>query len=232
MLSLERIRVGGSGFQLDADLALPSSARVAIIGPSGAGKSTLLEVIAGFRAPQRGRVLWQGIDLTPLAPQARPVAMLFQDQNLFPNLSLSRNIALALRPDGWRLRPDEVRQQEAVLARTGLAEVADRRPGQVSGGQRARAALARVLLQRRPVLLLDEPFAALGPALRGEMLTLVREVADEIGALVLMVTHDPRDARAFAQTCVLVAEGKVHAPVATAPFFDTPPEALRRYLGD
>ncbi|APZ51914.1 ATP-binding cassette domain-containing protein [Salipiger abyssi] len=231
MLRLEDVGFGQGAFALSADLALAPGQRVAVIGPSGAGKSTLLDLIAGFRRPGRGRVLWQGRDITDVPPDRRPVAMLFQENNLFPHLDLLRNLGLALRPDGGRLRASDRAAVEAVLARVGLEGLGGRRPGALSGGQQSRAALARVLLQRRPVLALDEPFAALGPALKTEMLELLREVAEELGALVLLVTHDPQDARRFAEEVVLVSEGVAQAPVETGVLFADPPEALRAYLG-
>ena len=106
-----------------------------------------------------------------------------------------------------------------------------RKPGQLSGGQIGRAALARALLRARPILLLDEPFAALGPALKAEMLDLVAETADQSGATVLMVTHDPADALRFADLAVLVADGVASPPQPTAALFADPPPALRAYLG-
>ncbi|MBP0482702.1 ATP-binding cassette domain-containing protein [Sagittula sp. M10.9X] len=219
------------GGTLDADLALAPGRRVAVLGPSGAGKSTLLDVIAGFRPPLEGHVSWQGRDLTPLGPEARPVSILFQDANLFPHLDLARNLGLALRPDGRRPGPEEIQRIEGALRRVGLDGYARRRPGTLSGGQQSRAALARVLLMARPVLLLDEPFAALGPGLKRDMLGVVREVAAALGALTVLVTHDPEDARAFAQEVVLVADGLVHPPVATEAFFAVPPRAFREYMG-
>ncbi|MBY6002537.1 ATP-binding cassette domain-containing protein [Salipiger bermudensis] len=231
MLTLEKVRYGDGGFSLEADLSLAPGRRVAIIGPSGAGKSTLLDLIAGFRRPEEGRVLWQGRDITDTAPDRRPVAMLFQENNLFPHLDLARNLGLALRPEGGRLWADERREVERALDRVGLKGYANRKPGALSGGQQSRAALARVLLQARPIIALDEPFAALGPALKGEMLELVRGVAGELGALVLMVSHDPEDAKRFADEVVLVDAGVAAAPVATRRLFADPPEALRRYLG-
>ncbi|MDP4033067.1 MAG: ATP-binding cassette domain-containing protein, partial [Pseudorhodobacter sp.] len=197
---------------------------------SGAGKSTLLSAVAGFFAPSEGRVLWQGADLGPLDPGARPVTILFQDQNLFPHLTLTQNLGLGLRPD-LRLSAAQRAQVDAVLERVGLVGMGGRKPAQLSGGQIGRASLARALLRARPVLLLDEPFAALGPALKSEMLALVGEVADETGALVMMVTHDPADARAFAALTVLVADGVAHVPVKTDALFADPPPALRVYLG-
>lgn len=231
MLTLEQITVAMAGGGLAADLSLGPGRRVAVLGPSGAGKSTLLDVIAGFREASGGRVLWQGQDLTQAPPQARPVSILFQDGNLFPHLTLARNLGLALRPDGRR--PDaEARARIArALARVGLEGYDDRRPGTLSGGEQSRAGLARVLLQARPVLLLDEPFAALGPALKQDMLALVQEVQQDLGALCVMVTHDPADARRFAQEVIVLAEGQAQPPVATEALFADPPAVLRSYLG-
>ena len=230
MLRLERLVLAQDGFRLTADWAAEQGTKLAVIGPSGAGKSTLLSAIAGFVAPESGRLLWQGQDLACLAPGARPLTILFQDQNLFPHLTLAQNLGLGLRPD-LRLSAEERRRIEQVMERVGLAGLAARKPGQVSGGQIGRAALARALLRARPMLLLDEPFAALGPALKAEMLTLVADVAAETGALVMMVTHDPKDALAFADQTILVADGVAQAPAGTAALFADPPAALRAYLG-
>lgn len=230
VLQLDQVVLAEPGFRLAADFAVPAGARVAIIGPSGAGKSTLLNAIAGFVAPQAGRILWQGRDLAGVPPGERPVSILFQDQNLFPHLTLFQNLALGLSPR-LRLAQGQAAQVAAALARVGLAGMGARRPAQLSGGQQGRAALARALLRARPLLLLDEPFAALGPALKAEMLDLVAEVAADTGAAVLMVTHDPEDARRFAGLTVLVADGLAHAPRDTVALFADPPPALRAYLG-
>jgi thiamine transport system ATP-binding protein len=229
LLALEAVSVGQADFALRASWSIGAGERVAVIGPSGAGKSTLLMAISGFLPLESGRILWKGCDLGALGPGARPVSILFQDQNLFPHLNVERNLALGLSTRS-RLSAAQTARIAAVLERVGLPEMAARRPAELSGGQLARVALARALLRARPILLLDEPFSALGPALRAEMLALVNEVADETGALVLMVTHDPQDARAMRQT-VLVAEGHAYAPAATVGLFAAPPPALRDYLG-
>ena len=230
MLRLDQVVLTEPDFRLEADWSVPAGARVALIGPSGAGKSTLLNAIAGFVAPQAGHILWNDADLAPMAPGERPLTILFQDQNLFPHLSIRQNLALGLSP---RLAVDAAAETRigAVLERVGLAGMGGRRPAELSGGQQGRAALARALLRARPMLLLDEPFAALGPALKAEMLDLVAEVAGETGATVLMVTHDPADARRFAAQTVLVADGIAAPPVGTAALFADPPAALRDYLG-
>lgn len=230
MLQLDRMTMIQGSFSLTADWSADAGSRIAIMGPSGAGKSTLLSVIAGFLLPSSGRLLWNGRDLVPIPPGERPVTILFQDQNLFPHLTVAQNLGLGLRPD-LRLRPADRDQIEAVLVRTGLSGLGLRRPAQLSGGQASRVALARALLRARPILLLDEPFAALGPALRVEMLDLVRELADETGALVLMVTHNPDDALALGGKTAFVADGIVHPPVPTKNLLADAPPAVQAYLG-
>jgi thiamine transport system ATP-binding protein len=230
VLQLDHLILTQGGFRLTADWSASPGQRIAIIGPSGAGKSTLLSAIAGFFPAKAGAVQWNGQDLGGVAPGQRPVTILFQDQNLFPHMTVAQNLGLGLRPD-LRLLPEDRTRVDDALTRVDLQGFGPRRPAQLSGGQASRAALARALLQARPILLLDEPFAALGPALRAEMLALVREVATETGALVLMVTHDPEDARALGGDTCFVADGVAHAPVETAKLLADPPAALQDYLG-
>ncbi len=230
MLKLDRCVIENGGFALEADFTVEAGTSVAIVGPSGAGKSTLLEAIAGFRGLKQGQILWQGQRISKLAPGKRPLAMLFQDGNLFPHLTVEQNVALGLRPNG-RLSAEEQSQVQSALARVALPGLEGRKPAELSGGQQSRVALARVLVQRRDMLLLDEPFAALGPALKAEMLDLVAGLLAETGTTLLMVSHDPQDARRIAEQTVLVADGRAHPPAATAQLFDNPPPSLRAYLG-
>lgn len=230
MLTLDRLILEQGDFRLTADLQVPAGSVCAVIGPSGAGKSTLLSAIAGFFAPVSGRVIWAGQDLAPLPPGKRPLSILFQDQNLFPHLTVRQNLGLGLRPD-LRLTPADEARIDAALERTGLDGLGGRKPGALSGGQQSRVALARALLRARPLLLLDEPFAALGPALRAEMLDLVARIAAETATTVLMVSHDPADARRIAPLTVLVADGRALPPAPTAALLDSPPPSLAAYLG-
>lgn len=230
MLTVEDLVIRQDDFVLHADFAVQAGSIVAVIGPSGAGKSTLLNVVAGFFPQVSGRVLWDGRDLTSLPPAQRPMAILFQDNNLFPHLTVAQNVGLGIRPD-LRLSDADRAKVEQALLRVGLAGLAARKPAALSGGQQVRVALARVLVQRRPLVLLDEPFAALGPALKAEMLDLVAQLAAETGATILMVSHDPADARRIAAQVILVAEGIAHAPQPTAALLDNPPPALAAYLG-
>ncbi len=229
MLTFDDVRLVLGSFRLAADWTAEAGDRIAVIGPSGSGKSTLLLAVAGFVTPASGRILWQGRDLAPLDPGARPVSILFQDNNLFPHLAVAQNLGLGLSP-GLRLTDAQRARCDWALARVGLAGRGGDRPGGLSGGEQGRVALARALLRARPILLLDEPFAALGPALRHAMIDLVAEVADETGALVLMVTHDPDDARRFGRRTVFVEAGRAHPPADTAALFADPPPALRAYL--
>jgi thiamine transport system ATP-binding protein len=231
MLTLERLRITQGDFCLDADLSVPRGAICAILGPSGAGKSTLLNVIAGFFPATQGRVLWNDVQIDGMPPGDRPVSVVFQDNNLFPHLTTFQNVALGLRPS-LKLTPEEAREVGSALAHVGLDGLGSRRPGELSGGQQSRVALARVLVRRKPLVLLDEPFSALGPALRIEMLDLVKEVAGKTGATVLMVSHDPGDARRIADLTMYLGEGSAMPPVATRDLFADPPPALVAYLGN
>lgn len=230
MLELDRLVITQDDFRLTADFTLPKGARVAVIGPSGAGKSTLLSVISGFFPPETGRIRWDGQDITETPPGLRPLSILFQDQNLFPHLTVSQNVGLGIRPD-LRLSMDQKALVAAALERVGLGGMEGRRPGTLSGGQQSRVALARVLLRQRPLMLLDEPFAALGPALKTEMLDLVAEIAGAIGATLLMVSHDPDDALRITDQTILIAEGIAHPPQPTRALLSDPPAVLRAYLG-
>ncbi|WP_323767800.1 ATP-binding cassette domain-containing protein [Marinovum sp.] len=229
MLELRQLAYTQGDFHLTADTTI-SAGFTALIGPSGAGKSTVLNMIAGFLAPTSGQVLWDGQDITALPPARRPVSILFQDNNLFPHLTVAANLALALtirRPDAAQRR-----RVDAALAEVGLEGLGPRKPAALSGGQQGRAALARVLLQDRPLMLLDEPFSALGPALRTEMLDLVARLAAEQGIQVLMVSHAPEDARRVAGEVALVSHHQLHPPEPTDTLFATPSAHLKAYLGD
>ena len=214
---------------LRADLSVPAGALVAVMGPSGSGKSTLLSAIGGFEDAS-GTILWNGTRIDGLPPARRPCATLFQDGNLFPHLSARRNVGLGVRPN-LRLSAAEWARVDAALAHSGLVGFENRLPGDLSGGQAARVALARVTVQDRPLLLLDEAFGGLGPALKREMLERTAALARDGGRTLLMVTHDPDDAAAICARTILVADGVAHPPAPTAALLADPPPALGAYLG-
>ena len=215
-------------FRLSAGVSLPKGASLALIGPSGAGKSLFLGGLAGFDSPLSGSVALDGRDMSGVPPQDRPVTLMFQDHNLFPHLTVLQNVGLGIDP-GLRLDKQHVAQIEEALDAVELGGLSGRYPKALSGGQQSRVALARALIRERPVLLLDEPFSALGPGLRREMLALVERIRTEQGATLIFVTHAPDEARS-ADFTSLVDGGQVGDPVATEALFADPPEALRRYL--
>ncbi len=230
MFKLDRLEIQQGGFSLSADWSVPKGQKIAIIGPSGGGKTTLLSAIAGFVAPSSGDILLDGVPMTKLAPGKRPVSLLFQSHNLFPHLTVFQNVGLGVRAD-LKLSSGQSEAVRAVLKQVGLQGKDEAKPANLSGGQAQRAALARVLLRKKPLLLLDEPFAALGPALKAEMLDLVDEIASRTGSTLLMVTHDPMDAKRIAHMTVLVDQGVARPPLKTDALFADPPAALSRYLG-
>lgn len=212
------------------DLEVAPGEVMAIIGPSGAGKSTLLALIGGFEASQAGSIVIDGTDITDLAPDARPVTTLFQDHNLFAHLNVAQNVGLGLHP-GLRLSDADRVAVAWGLEQVGLTGFEERLPGQLSGGERQRVAIARCILRKRPVLMLDEAFAALGPALRREMLQLVLDLKARNNLTVLMVTHDPADAAFAADRTSFIAAGQVVMSGATAAVLDSRDPAIRAYLG-
>ncbi len=204
---------------------------LSLIGPSGSGKSTLLNLVAGFLPARSGRILIDEVAIEGLAVAERPVSIVFQQHNLFPHLDLYTNVALGVEPS---LRLDSV-QVEAVrdaLARLGLEQLQRRKPGELSGGQRQRVALARALVRKRKILLLDEAFAALGPAMRVELIELVKELVREQGMVGLLVSHQPRDALIASARSAFICDGQVAASAATAELLEqTDLPKLRDYLG-
>lgn len=153
-------------------LSVAHGEQIAILGPSGAGKSTLLNLIAGFLTPASGNMVIDGEDHTTTPPSRRPVSMLFQENNLFSHLGVQQNIGTGLN-HGLKLNASQREKILHIAQQMGIDSLLERLPGELSGGQRQRVALARCLVREQPILLLDEPFSALDPALRREMLTLV-----------------------------------------------------------
>ncbi len=213
------------------DVTIEAGGVTSVMGASGAGKSTFLNLVAGFETPDSGRVLIGGTDVTGMPPSLRPVSMVFQENNLFAHLTVEQNVGLGRSP-ALRLTEADRADIADALARTGLAGKEKRLPRELSGGERQRVALARVLVRDRPVLLLDEPFASLGPGLREDMVDLVMAVHAERGMTVVFVTHQPEDARRIGGNLLFLEGGRVVAEGKTATFFGKDgPEAFRRYMG-
>jgi thiamine transport system ATP-binding protein len=212
MLVLDNVRYEYQDEWFVFDLSVAQGSIVALMGPSGAGKSTLLSLVAGFIEPHSGDIHVQSngeaVSVVGKAPYLRPFSMLFQEHNLFAHLSVRDNIGLGLHP-GLKLSAAQREQVARAANMVGVGDFLDRLPEQLSGGQRQRVALARCFVQPHPVWLLDEPFSALDPLLREEMLTLVKTLAAERSITVLMVTHHISDARAIATHFAFMAQGQV-----------------------
>ena len=230
MLQLDNVSVCRGNFRISADFSLPEGTRAALIGPSGGGKSTILAAISGLLEIEKGRISAAGQNLAGIHPGKRPFSIIFQDNNHFPHMTARQNVGLGLRPD-LRLDTSEIERVDSALKRVGLEEWSERRPGDMSGGQQSRISLARVLVQDRPWMLLDEPFSALGPSLKTEMLALVKGLCDETGAGLLMVTHDPNDAVYACEQTILVADNSTFPPQETGRIMAHPPSQLADYLG-
>lgn len=167
-----------------------------------------MNLIAGFLAPASGTLLIADEDHTLTPPSRRPVSMLFQENNLFSHLNVQQNIGLGLNP-GLTLNASQREKRDAIARQMGIESLMARLPGELSGGQRQRVALARCLVREQPVLLLDEPFSALDPALRQEMLTLVSDICRERQLTLLMVSHSVEDAARIAPRSIVVADGRI-----------------------
>src|SRR5436190_11876719 len=230
MIKLENVGFRYEDMVMNFDLQVAKGELVGIIGPSGAGKSTLLSLIAGFDDPVSGRISIAGFDMEGVAPDQRPVSVIFQDHNSFAHLDVWTNVALGISPD-LKLDQQQCERVDEALARVGLSDFKARKSTELSGGERQRIAIARALVRDKPVLLLDEPFTALGPALRRDMLDLIREIQKECKLTVLMVTHQPQDAKYAASRIAFVQNGRIAHVLPTKQFFAaSAPAEISAYL--
>lgn len=227
-MSAVRLRLGSHDFHFDC--ALPHGRIIAVTGPSGAGKSTFLNLLAGFETASGGRITLDGKDVTAMHPAERPISVVFQDNNLFAHLDLFTNIGLGISP-ALRLNAEDRRRIADALTQVGLVGFEKRMPGTLSGGERQRAAFARALIRERPILLLDEPFAALDPSLRTGMVDLLKQLHAERGITVLIVSHDPQEVRQLADYGVFIDGGEIRLAAPIDRFLAAPDlPALKRFL--
>lgn len=208
MLQLNDVFYSYQNCEFHFDLAVSQGDIVAVLGASGSGKSTLLSLISGFIEPQQGQIKINSQSQLGLSPHLRPLAILFQEFNLFSHLTVTDNIALGLHP-GLKLTETQHQQVVDASKQVGLTHYLQRLPQQLSGGQKQRVALARCFVQNRPLWLLDEPFSAQDPVLRHEMLCLVKKIAKAHNITVLMVSHNIEDAQAIASHFIFIEAGKI-----------------------
>jgi len=204
----------------------------ALLGPSGCGKSTLLRLLAGFETPSEGRVLLDGAAIDAVPPHRRPVNMMFQNYALFPHLTVAKNVAFGLRQEG-RPRAEIAQRVAAMLALVKLEPFARRKPDELSGGQRQRVALARSLVKRPQVLLLDEPLAALDKQLRHETQFELMDLQARLATTFVIVTHDQEEAMTVADRIAVMDRGRIVQVGTPAEVYEQPNSRyVASFVGD
>ena len=216
----------------DVSLDIARGEFFALLGPSGCGKTTLLRMLAGFETPSGGAILLDGVDLAALPPYRRPVNMMFQSYALFPHMTVAGNVAFGLRQD--RVPRAEIAARVAdALALVELSPLARRKPHQLSGGQRQRVALARSLVKRPKLLLLDEPLAALDKKLREQTQFELMEIQQRVGITFVIVTHDQDEAMTVADRIAVMEEGRIAQVDTPAAIYEAPRSRyVAEFIGD
>jgi spermidine/putrescine transport system ATP-binding protein len=209
----------------DISITIPGGEFFSLLGPSGCGKTTTLRMIAGFEAPDAGRILLQGADVTHVPPAKRNVNMVFQAYGLFPHMTVGENVAFGPKIKKWSR--EETRQRVAEAIKTvRLDGFEDRRPGQLSGGQQQRVALARALVNRPAALLLDEPLGALDLKLRKEMQLELKDLQQRTGTTFVYVTHDQEEAMTMSDRIAVMNGGVVEQLATPKELYQRPASAF------
>jgi putative spermidine/putrescine transport system ATP-binding protein len=203
------------------DLEIEAGEFFTLLGPSGSGKTTTLRLIAGFERPDEGHVELQGVDVTGRPPYARDVNTVFQDYALFPHMTVAENVGYGLRVKGVPRR-ERTKRVDEILELVRLPDLGRRKPVQLSGGQRQRIALARSLVNRPRVLLLDEPLGALDLKLRQEMQIELKRIQRDVGLTFIYVTHDQEEALTMSDRLAVFSEGRIEQVGAPAEVYERP----------
>jgi spermidine/putrescine transport system ATP-binding protein len=211
------------------DLTIPQGSFFALLGPSGCGKTTTLRMVAGLEEPTDGQILIGDADISHIKPHRRPVNTVFQNYALFPHMNIEENVAFGLRRRGVK---DVEAQVDQALRLVQLEHLAKRKPGQLSGGQQQRIALARAIVNRPAVLLLDEPLGALDLKLRRQMQVELKRIQIEVGLTFVHVTHDQEEAMTMADTIAVMNNGRIEQLGAPAELYENPRTAfVANFLG-
>lgn len=230
MLRVDAVDVRFSQFSGHYDITIPRGDFVAVIGPSGGGKTSFFNALSGFVPIEKGSLTFDDVNFTHLEPAARPCATLFQDHNLLPHLTARANIGLGIVPS-LNLNRAQWAGVDAALAEVGLADRGADYPDALSGGQRQRVALARALVRHKPILILDEPFGALDPGLRKDMIRLVDRLRHAQNLTVLMSLHTPEDAIGLVDRMIFIADGRILMNDAPEQVLRSDAPAIKRFLG-
>jgi len=209
MISVDSLEYAAGKFSLlDISFSVGDGETLVVLGPTGAGKTVLLELIAGFRRPRSGHVSIGGNDVTSLPPEHRGVGFVYQDYLLFPHLSVFENIAYGLEAKGAR-RAETRRSVESLSSQLGIVHLLDRRTRNLSGGEQQRIALARALITNPKTMLLDEPFAAVDPNTKEQLMRETTRILASLGIPVVYVTHDQVEATEMADRIAVMNEGRI-----------------------
>ena len=208
MIKLENISLKLDNFRTKFTVEIKKGEWVGIIGQSGAGKSTFLNLIAGFAQPEVGSLLINNIEMRDLPASERSISSLFQDNNLFPHLSVYQNIAIAIKPN-LKLHDNEKKKIFEIIEYLNLSSKIHSSIGTLSGGERQRVALGRVMSSDKKILLLDEPFSQLDPNLRIEMLELLKKIREKKNITIIMAIHTPAEAIDFVSRFLLIKKGEI-----------------------
>ena len=231
-IDIEGLRVRRGSFELRLDhLAIAPREVFAILGETGAGKTVLMEAVAGAFPIDEGRILLDGKDVRTLPVQQRHLGIVYQDYALFPHMTVRENISYGLKMNGCA--PDEMRDRvDEQLDLFGIAHIADRYPGVISGGESQRTALARALVLEPDILLLDEPFSALDPATKERMYRTMRDVHGRFDCTIVFVSHDFNEAVTLADRVGIVLGGRLRAVVCADDLFAAEfDDDVRYFLG-
>ena len=204
-LNASKCQIKNGAFSVQCDFSMEIGNHLSLFGPSGSGKSSVLLGLAGFLPIINGDLIYDDKSISKSEPKDRPFDLLFQENNLFPHLTVSRNILLGL---GAKAKMDSQNSHivNEILDLVGLYKEKNRLPENISGGQRSRTAIARSLIRKKPILLLDEPFAALDFELKNEILALLLRVSKKNNLSIILVSHDPRDVQYLGGDVVLFSE--------------------------
>jgi spermidine/putrescine ABC transporter ATP-binding subunit len=205
----------------EVSFEVPAGSLLTLLGPSGCGKTTILRAIAGFVAPDAGRIEVGGVDITALPPERRQTAMLFQNYALFPHMTVAQNVAFGLKMRRMA-RAEITTKVAAALALVRLDGFAGRYPAELSGGQQQRAALARALVTEPQLLLLDEPFGALDQNLREAMQVELRKLQQRLGITTILVTHDQQEALILSDLIAVMNAGRIEQLAPPIEVYDHP----------
>src|SRR5262245_60596976 len=226
-IGLDRVskRFGGVGAVDDVSLEIGEGEFFSLLGPSGCGKTTTLRMIAGFEKPDEGRIVLQGVDVTNVNANRRPLNMVFQQYALFPHMTIYDNVAFGLKVKGVP-RAEHRPRVDDMLAVVALEGYEKRRPRELSGGQQQRVALARALVNRPAALLLDEPLGALDVKLRRHMQRELKRIQAELGTTFVYVTHDQEEALAMSDRIAVMSGGRIEQIGAPREIYEQPASAF------